>query len=106
MRQWRVARGRFVVMTIVAAAATQSLTAQADRQQAQFVAEIHAAMGQMMTAMDVTPTGDVDADFAAMMIPHHVAPSRWHRQNSRPGATSNCADSRRRSSSRSNKRSR
>src|SRR4029077_19137976 len=75
MRQWRVARGRFVVMTIAAAAATQSLTAQADRQQAQFVAEIHAAMRQMMTAMDVTPTGDVDADFAAMMIPHHVGAS-------------------------------
>src|SRR5262252_7310066 len=58
-------------MTIVAAAAMPSLTAQADRQQAQFVAEIHAAMQKMMTAMDVTPTGDVDADFAAMMIPHH-----------------------------------
>ena len=72
MKQWHVARERFVLMTIVAAAATQSLTAQADRQQAQFVAEIHAAMRQMMTAMDVTPTGDVDADFAAMMIPHHV----------------------------------
>ena len=28
-------------------------------------------MRQMMTAMDGTPTGDVDADFAAMMIPHH-----------------------------------
>src|SRR5262249_8133543 len=64
------ARGRFVVMTIVAAAATQSLAARADRQPAPFVAEIHAVMRQMMTAMDVTPTGDVDADFAAMMIPH------------------------------------
>jgi YVTN family beta-propeller protein len=71
MRQWRVTRGRFVVMTIAAAAATQSLTARSDGQQAQFVAEIHAAMQQMMTAMDVTPTGDVDADFAAVMIPHH-----------------------------------
>jgi YVTN family beta-propeller protein len=72
MRQWRVARGRFVVMTIVAAATTQSLTAQAALQQPQFVAEMHAAMQKMMTAMDLTPTGDVDADFAAMMIPHHV----------------------------------
>jgi YVTN family beta-propeller protein len=73
MRQWRLTRGRFAVMTFVAAATMQSLTAQADRQPAQFVAEIHAAMRQMMTAMDVTPTGDVDADFAAMMIPHHEA---------------------------------
>src|SRR5215475_5950947 len=72
MRQWCVARGRFVVMTIVAAAATQSLAARADRQPAPFVAEIHAVMRQMMTAMDVTPTGDVDADFAATMIPHHL----------------------------------
>src|SRR5215831_9212046 len=71
MRQWCVARGRFVVMTIVAAAATQSLAARADRQPAPFVAEIHAVMRQMMTAMDVTPTGDADADFVAMMIPHH-----------------------------------
>jgi len=71
MRQWHMARRRFVVMTIVAAAATKSLTAQVDRQQAPFAAEMNAAMQKMMTAMDVTPTGDVDADFAAMMIPHH-----------------------------------
>jgi YVTN family beta-propeller protein len=71
MKQWRLTRGRFMVMTIVAAAAMPSLTAQGDRQQAQFASEMHAAMQQMMTAMDGTPTGDVDADFAAMMIPHH-----------------------------------
>jgi len=71
MRPWRVTRGRCVAMTIVAAAATQSLTAQTDSQKAQFVTEIHAAMQQMMTAMDGTLTGDADADFAAMMIPHH-----------------------------------
>lgn len=29
------------------------------------------AMNAMMAGMDVRPTGDVDADFAAMMIPHH-----------------------------------
>jgi uncharacterized protein (DUF305 family) len=28
-------------------------------------------MKTMMTAMDATPTGDVDRDFLAMMIPHH-----------------------------------
>src|SRR5262249_37702621 len=72
LKRWRAAHGRWVGMTIVAVAATRSLTAQADRQHTPFVAEIHAAMQQMMTAMDVTPTGDVDADFAAMMIPHHV----------------------------------
>ena len=28
-------------------------------------------MGRMMAGMDVKSTGNVDADFAAMMIPHH-----------------------------------
>jgi uncharacterized protein (DUF305 family) len=36
-----------------------------------FVAESSAAMDKMMAGMDVRPTGDLDADFAAMMIPHH-----------------------------------
>jgi uncharacterized protein (DUF305 family) len=30
-----------------------------------------AAMGHMMDGMHIRPTGDVDRDFAAMMIPHH-----------------------------------
>jgi hypothetical protein len=29
------------------------------------------AMATMMTGMDVAPTGDVDHDFVAMMVPHH-----------------------------------
>ena len=36
-----------------------------------FVAENAAAMDKMMSAMTARPTGDVDADFVAMMIPHH-----------------------------------
>jgi uncharacterized protein (DUF305 family) len=28
-------------------------------------------MDRMMAAMNVAPTGDVDADFVAMMVPHH-----------------------------------
>jgi hypothetical protein len=36
-----------------------------------FLAENAAAMDRMMTDMAVKPTGDVDVDFAAMMIPHH-----------------------------------
>ena len=39
--------------------------------EAPFVAENNTAMDKMMKGMDVKPTGDVDADFAAMMIPHH-----------------------------------
>jgi uncharacterized protein (DUF305 family) len=29
-----------------------------------------AAMSRMMTGMDIKPSGDIDRDFAAMMIPH------------------------------------
>src|SRR5262245_34138996 len=36
-----------------------------------FLAENTVAMEKMMTGMHVAPTGDIDADFAAMMIPHH-----------------------------------
>ena len=36
-----------------------------------FLAENDAAMKKMMNDMAVKPTGDVDADFVAMMVPHH-----------------------------------
>ena len=36
-----------------------------------FMARSDAAMTQMMTAMRITPSGDVDSDFVAMMVPHH-----------------------------------
>lgn len=39
--------------------------------EAPFLAENDAAMTKMMDGMTVKPTGNVDADFTAMMIPHH-----------------------------------
>jgi hypothetical protein len=39
--------------------------------EAPFLAENNAAMRKMMNGMVVEPTGDVDADFVAMMVPHH-----------------------------------
>src|SRR5215468_3050107 len=39
--------------------------------EAPFLAENVAAMKKMMGDMAVKPTGDVDADFVAMMVPHH-----------------------------------
>ena len=38
-----------------------------------FLAENDAAMNHMLTGMTIQPTGDVDRDFVAMMIPHHQA---------------------------------
>ena len=52
--------------SIAGGAAQQTLT-----REAPFLAENNAAMDTMMAGMAVKPTGDVDADFAAMMIPHH-----------------------------------
>jgi uncharacterized protein (DUF305 family) len=36
-----------------------------------FLSENVAAMNKMMVDMTVKPTGDVDRDFVAMMVPHH-----------------------------------
>jgi len=36
-----------------------------------FTKTIDEAMDRMMAGMHVTPTGNVDRDFAVMMIPHH-----------------------------------
>jgi uncharacterized protein (DUF305 family) len=36
-----------------------------------FIAENNAAMTKMMSGMTIKPTGDVDRDFVALMVPHH-----------------------------------
>jgi len=46
-------------------------TALAESLEAPFMADNKTAMAKMMAAMDVAPSGDVDADFVAMMVPHH-----------------------------------
>ncbi len=48
-----------------------SPTVEAAPEESAFLAENAAAMDRMMSAMDVMPTGDVDRDFVAMMVPHH-----------------------------------
>src|SRR5260370_18809714 len=39
--------------------------------EAPFLSENDTAMKKMMNGMAIEPTGDVDADFVAMMAPHH-----------------------------------
>jgi hypothetical protein len=59
-------------LALVAAAGAQMRSASAPADdEAPFLAENAAAMDRMMAGMTVKPTGDVDADFSAMMIPHH-----------------------------------
>jgi hypothetical protein len=36
-----------------------------------YLTEVSAAMERMMAGMMVAPSGDVDADFVTMMLPHH-----------------------------------
>jgi Domain of unknown function (DUF305) len=56
------------------AASTTSSTAAPSPQsndEAAYLAENDAAMEKMMMDMSIKPTGDIDADFVAMMVPHH-----------------------------------
>ena len=43
----------------------------ADSAEAPFLAENRAAMNKMMAGMEIKSSGEVDHDFAAMMIAHH-----------------------------------
>jgi hypothetical protein len=50
---------------------TAGLQTDATSNEAPFLAENDAAMTRMMDGMSTRPTGDVDRDFVAMMVPHH-----------------------------------
>jgi uncharacterized protein (DUF305 family) len=43
----------------------------ASREEAPFLADNVSAMSKMMVDMGITPSGDIDRDFVAMMAPHH-----------------------------------
>jgi uncharacterized protein (DUF305 family) len=61
----------FVIPLAVAPTVAGSQSARPGPAEAAYLAQTRAAMGRMMSAMQIAPTGDVDADFAAAMIPHH-----------------------------------
>jgi uncharacterized protein (DUF305 family) len=54
---------------IAAICATHFRTA--SQEEAPFLADNVDAMSKMMIDMGITPTGDIDQDFVAMMVPHH-----------------------------------
>jgi uncharacterized protein (DUF305 family) len=56
---------------VLGAALAASTAACAGKPEDAFAAENDAAMNTMMDAMDVRPSGDIDRDFVAMMVPHH-----------------------------------
>jgi hypothetical protein len=62
-RPWMVLLASALVITATSLSATPA--------EAPFLAENDAAMAKMMKDMQVTPSGNVDADYIAMMIPHH-----------------------------------
>ncbi len=64
----RPARLLLAALLVIAAA---SVAVADNAGEAPFLAENEAAMNKMMADMAIQPTGDVDRDFVAMMVPHH-----------------------------------
>jgi hypothetical protein len=64
-------KGRPGATLIACALFGVTLGVAATRNEAPFLAENDAAMSRMMAAMAVKPSGDVDRDFVATMVPHH-----------------------------------
>jgi Domain of unknown function (DUF305) len=60
-----------VVVVTASAVACPPLPPSRDSERIAFTAENAAAMHTMMASMAITPSGDVDRDFVAMMVPHH-----------------------------------
>lgn len=77
MRQRHLACAGVLLAACLAGAAAQAhdhahgADGSATSEEAPFLTENAAAMDKMMADMEVKPTGDIDADFTAMMIPHH-----------------------------------
>ena len=60
----------FLAVTLAPAAPGRTATIQPASPDG-FIAENDRAMDKMMSAMTITPSGNVDRDFVAMMVPHH-----------------------------------
>src|SRR5262245_20161320 len=71
MRMPKTRPCEWLVVVVVCAAASLAARPAGTPSEGAFLAEDAAAMKKMMAAMDVEPSGDVDADFVATMVPHH-----------------------------------
>ena len=67
----RAGRGAVASVLLCMSLAAAAAVSIAATSQTPFLAENDAAMERMMNGMNIKPTGDVDRDFVAMMIPHH-----------------------------------
>jgi hypothetical protein len=75
MRAFRCARWSSIALALAvslgATAVARAASPGPSSAEAPFLAQNQAAMDKMLAGMEVKPSGDVDEDFAAMMIPHH-----------------------------------
>jgi len=64
-------RALAVLLLCAAGAATPVHAGSPAEAESAFLAQNDQAMTRMMTQMTIRPSGDVDRDFVAMMVPHH-----------------------------------
>lgn len=62
---------RFLTLCVMATLAGAAQSTDSQNGERQFLLANSAAMNTMMSAMAIKPSGDVDQDFRAAMIPHH-----------------------------------
>jgi uncharacterized protein (DUF305 family) len=64
-------RGFYVMLLFVVAAFCIPMRLASSPLDAPFMTQVFAAMSNMAMGMDIKPSGNVDEDFVAAMVPHH-----------------------------------